>query len=99
MPIPFADALFWVGVASCAVAQAAILRSVLRQRRAQGTAASVPRPRFLVEVAWAVLPAVALAVLLVATWRTMHPRAGSATVPTVQVGDLGARPAAGRGIR
>ncbi len=75
MSISFADAIFWVGVVSCAVAQIAILRSVLRTRRARETGEShaVPRPRFAVEVAWAVVPAIALALLLVATWRTMHP--------------------------
>jgi hypothetical protein len=99
MPISFADAIFWLGVASCAVAQAAILRSVLRMRRAQGASEGLPRPRFLVEVAWAVLPAVALAMLLVATWRTMHPRVPGATAPTIQVGDVGIRQAPGSGIR
>ena len=85
MPISFADAIFWVGVVSCAVAQIAILRSVLRTRRARDTGAGggheVPRPRFAVEVAWAVVPAIALAMLLVATWRTMHPTS-PATAPT-----------------
>lgn len=73
MSISFADAIFWVGVVSCAVAQIAILRSVLRTRRARDGGPGVPQPRFAVEVAWAVIPAIALAMLLVATWRTMHP--------------------------
>lgn len=80
MPISFADAIFWVGVVSCAVAQIAILRSVLRTRRARETGPGVPQPRFAVEVAWAIVPAVALALLLAATWRTMHP-VSSATAP------------------
>ena len=81
MPISFADAIFWLGVASCAIAQIAILRSVLRTRRARETGPGVPAPRFAVEVAWAVVPAIALAMLLVATWRTMHP-VSPATGPT-----------------
>lgn len=81
MPISFADAIFWVGVVSCAIAQIAILRSVLRTRRARETGPGVPPPRFAVEVAWAVVPAIALAFLLVATWRTMHP-VSSAARPT-----------------
>lgn len=84
MPISFADAVFGLGVVSCAVAQAAILRSVLRMRRAVSPNEGVPRPRFVIEVAWAVVPAVALAALLFATWRTMHPR--SAAHPPSAVG-------------
>jgi heme/copper-type cytochrome/quinol oxidase subunit 2 len=33
----------------------------------------VPEPRALTEFAWTVLPAIALAVVLVFTWRAMHP--------------------------
>jgi len=67
-----ADALFWIAVASCVVAQVAIVRSVLRMRGAT-TSAAVPRPRFAIEIAWVIIPALALAALLVGTWRTMHP--------------------------
>lgn len=84
MPISFADAVFGLGVVSCAVAQAAILRSVLRTRRAASPNEGVPRPRFAIELAWAVVPAIALAALLVATWRTMHP--DSAPPPPSTVG-------------
>lgn len=56
------DAVFWVSVASCAVAQVAIVRSVVTSPRR--------RP---VEIAWAVLPAFALGALLVLTWRRLHP--------------------------
>lgn len=56
-----AAVLFWIAALVCAVAHVAILRSVLRakQRRAM-------------EVAWAVLPALGLAVVLLMTWRVMH---------------------------
>jgi heme/copper-type cytochrome/quinol oxidase subunit 2 len=51
----------------CVVAQAAILASVVR--RPPGTAdPGVPRPRLLVEVVWALVPALLLAFLLTATW-------------------------------
>ncbi len=86
MPISFADAIFWVGVVSCAIAQIAILRSVLRTRRARETGPRVPQPRFAVEVAWAVVPAIALAMLLVATWRTMHPGSSAARPTAARVG-------------
>jgi heme/copper-type cytochrome/quinol oxidase subunit 2 len=64
IPPVLADAIFWVAVACCVVAQAAIMRSVL---------AAPPAPRRGLEVAWAAAPAVALALVLVATWRTLHP--------------------------
>ena len=81
---PFIDALFWVAVACCVVAQLAIVRSVLRA----GARASLPheagdrdagvRPlpqsRRVVELLWVLIPALGLAAVLVATWRTMHPR-------------------------
>ena len=63
-----ADAIFWVAVAACLVAQAAILRSVVRTR----AGSTVHRAT---ELAWAIVPAVALALVLATTWRTLHPRA------------------------
>jgi hypothetical protein len=69
-----ADAIFWIAVASCLVAQAAILRSVLAGR---GAAAPAPLPRRAAEVAWAIVPAVALALVLAATWRSLHPADGA----------------------
>ena len=77
MPSSLADAVFWLGVATCAVAQVAIVRSVIRARRAPDAPGNpdraVPRPHFAVELAWAVVPALALVALFVATWRAMHP--------------------------
>lgn len=102
MPISFADAIFWLGVASCAIAQIAILRSVIRTRRVRETAGGpgVPQPRFAVEVAWAVVPAIVLAMLLVATWRTMHPAApASQPIAARAVGATNPAPTPGTGIR
>jgi hypothetical protein len=67
-----ADAIFWVAVACCLAAQAAILRSVLA-----GGRGTPPSPRRAAEVAWAVVPALVLALVLAATWRALHP-AGAA---------------------
>jgi heme/copper-type cytochrome/quinol oxidase subunit 2 len=53
--------LFWAAAVVCAVAHFGILRSVLRANR-----------RRAIEIAWAVLPAVALAAVFVMTWRSMH---------------------------
>ena len=59
-----ATTLFWTAALVCGVAHVAILASVLR---------SAPRRRL--EIAWAVIPALALAAVLVVTWRGMHPSA------------------------
>ena len=72
MPFSFADGLFWLSVACCALAQFFILRSVGAARRAPEPAASLPRQRSAMEMLWAVLPAIGLAVLLVFTWRAVR---------------------------
>lgn len=85
----FADGLFWSSVACCAYAQFLILRSVGGRRHvAEPSAAPMRRPRGATELLWAVVPALALAALLVATWRTMQSdpaRAGSPDV-TLEAG-------------
>ncbi|HKW50057.1 MAG TPA: hypothetical protein VJN70_21535 [Gemmatimonadaceae bacterium] len=56
-----AQFLFWAAVFVCLVAHIVIVRSVVRAS-----------PRRFTELAWAVVPAIALAVVLVMTWRTLH---------------------------
>ena len=74
-----ADAIFWIAVVACAVAQVAILRSVLGARQPELPAdARVAPARRSVELAWAVIPAVALGGVLALTWRTLHPAGASA---------------------
>lgn len=54
--------MFWLAAAACAAAEAAIIVSSIRSlRRADGAKAAR-------EAIWAVLPAIALAWLLAATW-------------------------------
>lgn len=80
MPFSVADAIFWIAVASCAVAQLAILHSIVvspARATAQGAAPAKVRA---VEIFWAVLPGLALAALFVFTWRAMHPVAVSASL-------------------
>jgi heme/copper-type cytochrome/quinol oxidase subunit 2 len=72
MTISFADGLFWLSVACCALAQSLILRSVGGAHHAPGSAPGMPRQRGAVEMLWAVLPAIGLAVLLVFTWRAVR---------------------------
>lgn len=70
----FADGLFWMSVACCAFAQYCILRSVGGHRHAPTSMATLPRQRGASEMVWAAVPAVGLIVLLIFTWRAMHPR-------------------------
>jgi heme/copper-type cytochrome/quinol oxidase subunit 2 len=78
IPTFLSDAIFWLAAACCVFAQAAIVRSALRARaqRPDGSA-SPSRP---IEVAWTVVPGIVLALVLVLTWRALHP---AATLPTV----------------
>ena len=67
------EVIFWIAAALCLIAEIAILRSMLRGSRSvtpdrsPAADADVPRGRPIAEVIWAVLPAVALAVILVLT--------------------------------
>ncbi len=79
MPLRYAEGLFWAAVVVCVVAQVAIFRSIAAMRstsaRSTGTAGSAPaRTRSAAELAWAVIPAIALAAVLFATWRAIHPK-------------------------
>lgn len=77
-PIPtsprrLAVLIFWIAVACCVVAQVAIVWAALRPpARVPESGADVPRPRRAIEIAWTVLPAVGLAIVLVATWHAIH---------------------------
>ena len=84
MRLSFADGLFWTSVACCAFAQFCILRSVGGRRHVTGpSSTTVPRPRGVTEMLWAIVPAIALAVLLLFTWRAMHPTTEPANAPGV----------------
>ena len=73
--------VFAVCVAACIVAHIAILRSVIRSR-ATAADPGVPRPRLLIEVAWAIVPAVVLAFVLTATWAKVR-EGTNAPAPTL----------------
>lgn len=73
MSFSLADAIFWIAVACCSVAQLAIIRSVfISPARVAETAESASTGRRVAEIMWAVLPGIALVVLFVFTWRAMH---------------------------
>ncbi|MDQ6634244.1 MAG: hypothetical protein M3Z10_05735 [Gemmatimonadota bacterium] len=89
MHLSFAAAaagLFWTSVACCAFAQFFILRSVGGRRHVPEPTAHLPRQRGGVELLWAVVPAVALGVVLVLTWRAVRDTAsGQRAVSVVEV--------------
>jgi hypothetical protein len=77
MRLSFADGLFWSSVACCAIAQLFILRSIGaggRRPASDPGGPRVPQPRGMLELFWALIPAIALAALLTITWRAMRDR-------------------------
>jgi heme/copper-type cytochrome/quinol oxidase subunit 2 len=77
-----ADAIFWSAVVCCVVAQVAILRSALARHRPPANAPStLPPLRRGVELVWALLPALALAGVLVLTWRAVRARTTDLPAP------------------
>jgi heme/copper-type cytochrome/quinol oxidase subunit 2 len=79
MSFRFVDAVFWAAVGCCVVAQCAILYSVLRAsptRRSVGPSATgtqrLSAMHRIIEVAWAVIPGIALVFVFLYTWRAMR---------------------------
>jgi hypothetical protein len=71
---PLAEAIFWIGALACVIAEAMILKSSFGATR-ENRSALVPTASRRSELAWAILPAVMLAVLLLATWNEVQARA------------------------
>ncbi len=65
--------VFAACVVACAIGHIAILVSVAR-RNAVVVEPGVPRPRRGVEIFWALVPAIVLALVLTATWDRMRER-------------------------
>jgi heme/copper-type cytochrome/quinol oxidase subunit 2 len=80
MTVSFADAIFWLAVACCVVAQLAIVRSAIVSPVRVADGHPVSAVRRVSEIAWAVIPGIALAVVLVFTWRAIHAVPGSAAI-------------------
>lgn len=72
--MPVRSVVFFVCVAACVMAHAAILVAVAR--RPAGPARTgepgLPWPRRGLEIVWAIVPAVALALVLTATWERVR---------------------------
>lgn len=70
-------AIFWVSVACCAVATLAIVRATIV---GGASGASTPRRR-AIEIAYAVVPAIALGLALAATWPRVRDAGRAITAP------------------
>jgi hypothetical protein len=80
MSTRISDAIFWVAVVACAIAQLFILRAVFRVTPSAGSssesiaeASGVPAPHRLTEIVWVLLPVLLLALAFFGAWRAMHP--------------------------
>jgi heme/copper-type cytochrome/quinol oxidase subunit 2 len=80
-----AEVLFWVTVAACIVAQVALVRSAFRTPPAPTPEHPMTAPTRASEIAWSVVPAIMLAVVLMFTWRAIHPPSES-PAPSSSVG-------------
>lgn len=74
----FALVVYWIAVAATVVAHFYIVRGTLR---AIAAAPAGSPARGFWEYVWALLPAIVVAGLLVATWQAMHPTTFNITVP------------------
>ena len=86
MSASLAGVMFWLSAASCVVAEVSIIRATLRVQGGSptGASAALPHPRRWLEIVWVVLPAIALAALLVGTGRAIFvPHADTHVVPPV----------------
>jgi heme/copper-type cytochrome/quinol oxidase subunit 2 len=72
-----ATTIFWVAVVLCVIAHRYILRSAFAAGAAVQHSHTLPPVRRAAEVLWVVLPAMALVVLLIATWRAIQTREAS----------------------
>ena len=71
---PLAEAIFWIGALACVIAEVMILKSSFAATR-ENKSALVPTASRRSELAWAILPAVLLGIVLFATWRNLEARA------------------------
>jgi heme/copper-type cytochrome/quinol oxidase subunit 2 len=72
MPAALNSTLFWIAAACCAVAQVALIWSAIRAPMSGSPeSASMRMPSRKSEIAWTIVPAIGLAVLLVFSWRAM----------------------------
>ena len=69
---PLSLAIFWIAAALCVIAELAILRYAFFPHRGDTNSATVPQSPRGIEMIWAIVPAIILAILLAATWRAVN---------------------------
>lgn len=70
---PLAETIFWIAAVACLIAELAILRSTFAAR-SPNKSTLVPSASPRSEVVWAILPGLALAAVLTATWQRIEAR-------------------------
>jgi len=70
---PLAETIFWIAAVACVIAEAAILRSTFAAQRSSRSELVPASPRSG-ELVWAVIPALALCAVFVATWQKIEAR-------------------------
>lgn len=81
-------ALFWVAVACCMLAQIAITAAAARKPHPADSEGDVPIPERAAEVAWSLVPAVMLALVLLLTWNAIRLSDGGRPAPAAEITDL-----------
>ena len=71
MHFRIADVIFWIAVACCSIAQAAIIYSAVVSPARVAGSAPTSGARRAAEIAWAVIPGIALAFVFLYTWRAI----------------------------
>lgn len=70
---PLAETIFWIAAVACLIAEVVILRSTFAAQPGNRSEL-VPVSSRSGELAWAVIPALALCAVLVATWQRIEAR-------------------------
>jgi heme/copper-type cytochrome/quinol oxidase subunit 2 len=84
--MPVAVTVFGLCVVFCVLAHTGILRSVIRARSVNvDPPPGVRRPGLVVEIIWAVIPAVVLALVLIASWPRVRANAMREIQPSPRV--------------
>ena len=67
-----AEPIFWLAAVVCVIAELAILRSAFMPRPGAIESDTLPHSSRGIEMIWAIVPAIVLAILLAATWRAVN---------------------------
>ena len=76
--------VFMAATVACLIAHAAITISVIR-RASTTVDPNVPRPKLLIEVIWALVPALVLAFVLTATWARVRENTRTDAQPVLKI--------------